>query len=117
MTLDNPELLWQEAHDISSTAWSNREKTWLTYSGSLTTQLRYVTAGELEHRLRSEQFGFATQDESHALGIEVGESVWIREIEWWCRGELAVVARVVIPKKSLVGKGRRLKDIGQRSLP
>ncbi len=110
------EFTWREATDILPTAWSEHEKNWLTYSGSLTTQLRHVTDGELEHRLCSEKYGHATQDESHKLGIEVDEVVWIREIEWWCRGELAVTARVVIPKKSFVGKGRRLREIGNRSL-
>jgi len=116
MSIDNPELLWCEADHIQPSAWSGHEKAWLTYPGSLTTQLRYVTEGELEHRLRSEHFGYARSDELHFLGVEPNEAVWIREIEWWCRGELAIVARVVIPKKSLTGKGHKLKDIGRRSL-
>lgn len=118
MTTQNPplEIPWCPSKDIVADLWSEREKAWLTYTGSLTTRLRYATAGALEHRLRTQTFGHPSADEACALQINTDEPVWIRDIEWWCDGKLAVVARAVIPKKSLVGKGQQLKDVGRRSL-
>lgn len=120
MTVDsaNPELEipWTNSAYVATDAWSDCEKAWLTYPGSLTTQLRYVTGGALEHRLCWQAFGYPTQDEAQALGIKTDELVWIREIQWWCHGKLAVAARAIIPKKSLAGKGKQLRNIGHRSL-
>lgn len=90
--------------------------TWLDEAGSLTARLQALAQGRLQVQVLDEGWAQPTRDECRQLGLRGGRLAWIREVRLQCDGVAWVQARSVLPRASLVGSGRRLTRLGNRSL-
>jgi chorismate--pyruvate lyase len=89
---------------------------WLFDVGSLTRRLRHLCGGEFRVRLLRQEWGRPYADEAHALGLSPGRRAVIREVSLQRGDRPLVVARSVIPAKTLRGVDRRLAHLGTRPL-
>lgn len=89
---------------------------WLDEPGSLTARLQQLAGGRLQVRVLGEGWGRATAEERRALRLPARERPWVREVMLCCDGQDWVQARSILPRGSLVGVGRRLTRLGNRSL-
>ncbi len=91
-------------------------RTWLDEPGSLTARLIQRAQGQFRVQVLSEGWAHPTREERLCLGISAREYAWIREVMLIGNGEHWVQARSILPRSSLVGVGRRLTRLGNRSL-
>lgn len=91
-------------------------RTWLDEPGSLTARLLRLSHGRFRVRVLGEGWAHPTQEERHCLGLGAREYAWVREVMLIGDGEHWVQARSILPRSSLVGVGRRLTRLGNRSL-
>lgn len=89
---------------------------WLTDPGSLTARLVTRSGGDFHVRLTRLAWAAPTRIEAKELGLRHGERALVREVVLVGRGEDWVVARSVIPRRTLVGRNRRLRHLGNRPL-
>lgn len=98
---------------------------WLISNGSLTQRLTAYSGGYFAVMPIREYFGRPSRDETGFLGVPVQQFAWIREVYLFGHplrsdqppeAQAWVMARSVIPLKTLRGKGRRLRYLGRRSL-
>lgn len=89
---------------------------WLQLQGSLTRALQLRCHSEFHVEISYEGFFRATPEEARTLAIPFRQYAWIREVRLCGDGEPWVLARTVIPRRSLQGSGRRLKHLGRRPL-
>lgn len=102
----------QRAHSQLPPPW----RTWLLTEGSLTKRLIRASQGDFRIQILSQYWGPAWPSEQRALDLNSRQQVLIREIAMICRGEAWVVARTIIPPRTLSGPRRRLKSLGQTPL-
>jgi len=91
-------------------------RTWLVTEGSLTKRLVRASRGDFRIQILNQYWGPAWPSEQRALGLESRQHVLIREIAMVCQGQVWVVARSLIPPRTLAGPHRRLKSLGQTPL-
>lgn len=84
-------------------------------TGSLT-RLLDQRCGGIGVRPLSQRWGMMTRDEQQALQLPPRSRCFIREVHLYCRSDIWVQARTVIPVTTLTGKRRRLLHLGKRSL-
>lgn len=89
---------------------------WLKDPGSLTARLLVASGGDFHVRLVRLVRERPTRAEARELGLHAGESALVREVVLVGRGEDWVVARSVIPRRTLTGRNRRLASLGERPL-
>lgn len=110
----NLQSFWYPEKKIPQTLWSDFERDWLLYPGSLTQRLRHFTLGRIQLRVIRDVFEIPHKEEQTVFG-EKGV-MRIREVDWWYQDNLWIAARVVIPLITLEVKGGQLKHIGEQSL-
>jgi len=90
--------------------------TWLDEPGSLTARLVALAQGRFRVRVLAEGWARPTPEERRCLGLHDREQAWVREVMLLGDGQPWVRARSILPRASLVGVGRRLTRLGDRSL-
>lgn len=89
---------------------------WLHDSGSLTARLVALSGGRFRVRITRLAWERPALAEVRALGMRTGEWALVREVVLEGNGTPWVIARSVIPRRTLVGANRRLRHLGSRPL-
>lgn len=89
---------------------------WLNESGSLTTRLLTLAQGQFQVCVLCEGWARPSREEQQHLHLPAREYAWIREVVLRGQGQDWVRARSILPRRSLVGVGKRLTRLGSRSL-
>ena len=114
-----PETDWYPsfaAAGISTTLPHDIAQNWLQQKGSLTRALKLRCREHFHVEVRAEGFVLPRADEARTLGIPPRQTAWVREVQLCGDGEPWVLARTVIPRATLAGRGRRLRHLGQNPL-
>lgn len=90
-------------------------RAWLRAKGSLTAHLTRCF-GPVEVQRLHQGAGRARSDEAEALGLERGQTVFVREVVLRCRGEALVMARSVCELRHLRRSWYGLRGLGSRPL-
>lgn len=93
-----------------------RIASWLFEPGSLTRRLRHVCGTEFRVRLLRQEWCKPFADEARILHLAMGRRAVVREVALQWGERPLVVARSVIPAKTLKGVDRRLAHLGTRPL-
>ena len=72
--------------------------------------------GQFSVRLLSEQWTRPKKDEAKLLDIPQRQTVLLRQVQLLCADTVCVYARSIIPLKTMSGKHRRLRYLGERPL-
>ncbi|MEL0028849.1 MAG: chorismate lyase [Perlucidibaca sp.] len=91
-------------------------RSWLDEPGSLTARLSTLARGDFRVQVLHEGWARPTREECRHLGLGNHEYAWVREVILLGCGQPWVRARSILPRSSLVGVGRRLTRLGNRSL-
>lgn len=89
---------------------------WLRETGSLTARLLRAAGGDFRVELLDQYWGRPAPEEARRMRLSPGRYALIREVTLLGHGQPWVRARSVLPVGSLVGPGRRLRKLGNRSL-
>jgi chorismate--pyruvate lyase len=89
---------------------------WLFESGSLTRRLRSLCGKDFRVRLLGQHWCRPFAEEAHALKLSAGRRAVVREVALQRGGQPLVLARSIIPAKTLKGVDRRLAHLGTRPL-
>jgi chorismate--pyruvate lyase len=89
---------------------------WLFEAGSLTRRLRHLCGAEFRVRLLRQAWCKPFADEACILHLALGRRAVVREVALQWGERPLVVARSVIPAKTLKGVDRRLAHLGTRPL-
>lgn len=89
---------------------------WLTDEGSLTRRLIASGQNDFHVEVLNEQQQPARADEAAALGLSVGQPLWIREVLLHTAGAPRVFARTVADLQAFTAMGVHLENLGSRSL-
>ncbi len=93
-----------------------RTASWLFESGSLTRRLRALCGERFRVRLLHQAWDKPFADEARILGLAAGRRAVVREVALQWEDRPLVVARSVIPARTLKGVDRRLAHLGTRPL-
>jgi chorismate lyase len=97
--------------NIPSTA-----RSWLYEPASLTQRLRNTCGHSFQVRLLRQCWAKPFQGEAKTLQIRNGRHALIREVSLQCDQEPLILARTIIPQRTLRGAHRRLSNLGTRPL-
>lgn len=89
---------------------------WLCDEGSLTRRLIAAGQNDFHVEVLNEQQQPARADEAAALGLSVGQPLWIREVLLHTAGAPRVFARTVADLQAFNAMGVHLENLGNRSL-
>lgn len=89
---------------------------WLTLEGSLTRALQLRCRKSFHVEVIREGFARPALEEARTLHIPPRQTAWIREVRLCGDGEPWVLARTIIPRATLKGRGRRLRHLGRKPL-
>lgn len=90
--------------------------TFIRDTSSLTQRLRTLSQSSLEIHIIRQSWQFAPFLDCRYLGLLQRVVVWVREIYLVMDGVRCVYARSLMPRKTLCGKGRQLKNLETKSL-
>jgi chorismate--pyruvate lyase len=102
-----------KAHLDSADAIQQR---WLSDTGSLTRRLTQVADGNFQVTPINEGWAMLRDDECAALGLPLGVTGWVREVQLKGNGRPWVFARSVAGQQALVQDGFPIEALGTRSL-
>ena len=85
-------------------------------TGSLTRRLIRASAGHFRVNVINQGWQLPSFSERCRLKLRHREYALIREVELVCKGEVWVLARSVIPRKTLLGSLKQLESLGDRPL-
>ena len=91
-------------------------KAWLLSQGSLTAYLMALSHGDFRVQVQHEAWQKPSLDERLSLNLPQQQYAWVREVALLGHHQVWVTARSIIPQQTLVGRGKRLKYLGSRSL-
>lgn len=89
---------------------------WLKDPGSLTARLLALADGDFRVQLTRLAWIRPSPTESRELELGLGERALVREVVLVGRARDWVIARSVIPRRTLVGRNRQLASLGERPL-
>jgi chorismate--pyruvate lyase len=89
---------------------------WLLDPGSLTARLVSLAGRDFRVRITGLGWQRPTRMEARELGMPLHERALVREVVLEGFGEPWVLARSVIPRRSLAGRNRQLRRLGNRPL-
>ena len=108
---------WQRAHFGSMARLpSPLIGSWLYESGSLTLRLRRLCGDRFRVVVLSQSWQKPVAEEARTLGLGPGQRALVREVVLQDGQQPLVVARSVIPLRTLHGADRRLAHLGNRPL-
>ena len=104
-------------------AWRGRQsnipstaRSWLYEPASLTQRLRNTCGHAFQVRLLQQCWTKPFQGEAKTLRIRNGQQALIREVLLRCDRQPLILARTIIPHRTLRGAHRRLSNLGTRPL-
>ncbi|GGC64085.1 chorismate--pyruvate lyase family protein [Marinobacter halophilus] len=89
---------------------------WLQVQGSFTRALQQQCRQRFHVDVCGEGFAMPSPEEARRLGLAPRQRAWIREVRLCGDGQPWVLARTIIPQACLQGKGRRLRNLGNKPL-
>ena len=89
---------------------------WLVATGSLTGRLRRDCRGAFRVRVLGQGWQRPTLEEAVRLGVDRRRRVWTREVALCCGDSPRILARTVVPARSLRGGNGMLQRLGSRPL-
>ena len=107
---------WFRSTDISARKLDPEVISWLDDRGSLTSRLKVFCPGQISVRVLSQRWVKPKIDEAKLLNIPFQQTVLLRQVQLLCAQTVCVYARSIIPLKTLNGKHRRLRHLGNRPL-
>ena len=108
---------WQRADHGSITRIPSRQvASWLYESGSLTQRLRRLCGERFHVVLLGQDWQKPFAEETRTLRLRMGQRAVVREVALHDGQQPLVVARSVIPARTLRGVDRRLARLGNRPL-
>ena len=107
---------WFRSTDISARKLDPEVISWLNDQGSLTSRLIDLCPGQFSVRVLSQQWVKPNIDEAKLLKIPFRQTALLRQVQLLCDETVCVYARSVIPLKTMDGKHRRLRHLGNRPL-
>ncbi len=107
---------WHRPNAIIASKPGASVSSWLRDQGSLTRRLMNLYGNDFSVRLLSEQWVKPQIDEAQLLQIPPHQRVLLRQVQLLCARQVLVYARSVIPLKTLEGRQRRLKHLGNKPL-
>jgi chorismate--pyruvate lyase len=107
---------WFRSTDISARKLDPEVISWLGDQGSLTSRLMDFCPGQFSVRVLSQRWVKPKIDEAKLLDIPFRQTVLLRQVQLLCGETVCVYARSIIPLKTMTGKHRRLRYLGNRPL-
>ncbi|MFA9420820.1 MAG: chorismate lyase [Gammaproteobacteria bacterium] len=107
---------WFRPNDIFSKKLDPAVISWLADQGSLTKRLMEYCPGQFSVRVLSQQWVIPEIDEARILNIPYRQTALLRQVQLLCGDMVCVYARSIIPLKTLGGRHRRLRFLGDRPL-
>ena len=107
---------WQVVNSFSRRQLPKQRDADLLDSGSLTQRLIRASHGNFSVNVLMQAWQRPDFTERRRLALKDNERAFIREVGLVCNGEVWVVARSVIPRRSLQGSSKRLSRLGNRPL-
>jgi chorismate--pyruvate lyase len=92
------------------------DKSWLTFRGSLTEKMQEASGRPIKVRITAQGMAPVFEEERRCLGLSLREWAWIREVELSIDRQPWLLARTIVPRRSLVGELKRIKLLGERPL-
>lgn len=89
---------------------------WLQVEGSFTKALQQQCRTGFHVEVVREGFSAPSPEEARRLAIPARQQAWVREVRLCGDGTPWVLARTVIPLRCLEGRGRRLRNLGNKPL-
>ncbi|MFP8967639.1 chorismate--pyruvate lyase family protein [Pokkaliibacter sp. CJK22405] len=91
---------------------------WLKKPGSLTSNLERQLQGRVRVEIIFEGWRLLSPDDCAYLGLSsrTFQRGWVRDVILWVNGQAVVRARTLIPRKTFLGSGRRLRRQGVKPL-
>lgn len=86
---------------------------WVLAQGSMTQRLIQASGGDFHVRLLRQSWDLPWPSERRLLKLGQGQAVLIREVALVCHGEPWVIARTLVPPRTLSGAHRRLRQLGE----
>jgi len=99
-------------HSLLAQPW----RKWLLDKGSLTQNLKDLSPGHFSVEVTHTGFARASLSEARALGINVRQMVYVREVKLCIHNTAVVLARSVIPRSTLTGAERQLLVLNNKPL-
>ena len=109
------EPLWRPAK-AGELGVPNAVRSWLDESGSLTARLKYAVGQGFGVRLIGQCWARPYVDEAALLGLQTRRRALVREVLLHWRGKPLVLARSVIPPRTLRGIHCGMAHLGERPL-
>ncbi|MDD2767414.1 MAG: chorismate lyase [Methylococcus sp.] len=91
-------------------------QSWVFESGSLTRRLQAEYGDAFGVRVIRQRFAHPFPDEARLLGLRSGRRALVREVALLSGDRPLILARSVLPARTLRGAGRRLARLGNRPL-
>jgi chorismate--pyruvate lyase len=107
---------WFRPKDIYSKKIDPEIVSWLADQGSLTRRLMGFCPGQFSVRVLSQKWIKPGIDEATLLRIPARQTALLRQVQLMCGETVCVYARSIIPLKTLKGRHRRLRYLGDRPL-
>lgn len=109
---------WQRAHhgSLPRSRIAPATASWLFEPGSLTQRLRRLVGEGFRVVLLRQSWQKPGMDEARQLGLKPGHRAIVREVALQNGSQPLVVARSIIPARTLRGADRRLANLGSRPL-
>jgi chorismate--pyruvate lyase len=107
---------WREARCLPAGEIPREVACWLLDRGSLTRRLQQACSGRFSVKLLGQAWQRPLHEEARLLGLDPQQWVLTRQVLLMCDGVPWVYARTVMPRHTLVGRLRRLADLGTRPL-
>lgn len=107
---------WFRSTDISARKLDPGVNSWLDDQGSLTARLMDFCPGQFSVRVLSQRWVRPKIDEAKLLNIPPRQTALLRQVQLLCGDTVCVYARSIIPLKTMNGKHRRLRHLGNRPL-
>jgi chorismate--pyruvate lyase len=107
---------WFRTTDISGRKLDPEIISWLVDQGSLTSRLMEFCPARFSVRVLNQQWVKPKIDEAKLLNIPLRQTALLRQVQLLCGETVCVYARSIIPLKTMHGKHRRLRHLGDRPL-
>ncbi len=107
---------WLDGRKIGRRTTPKSVLSWLSEAGSLTSRLRSRCGHGFAVHVLAQRWAKPFSGEAAALGLPPARFALIREVVLQCSGQPLVLARTIIPARTLRGANRRLARLGNRPL-
>lgn len=112
----NKDPSWQPLSGFTHTQLPDSTRRWLLDEGSLTQRLQQSSGGAFQVQRLQQGWQLPLPSERRRLGLAGRQLALVREVVLLCQQQPCVFARSVIPRSTLGGSLRRLRQLQSQSL-